>query len=162
MRKLLFVSLALNAVVLVLIAWVAMGPGQRTIVRAFLEGHHARQISAFEALPIAPDDVVFLGDSITEAGPWEELFPGIRVRNRGIGGDTTGGVLRRLEQVTSGGPAKVFLLIGTNDLGRGASEAEIVAGWLYFDGDVADLAQTFECSEAKVRAALALFERFLK
>lgn len=128
MRKLLVVSLALNALVLAFVAWVALGPGQRTIVRAFLEGHNARQISAFEAFPIAPDDVVFLGDSITAGGPWEELFPGIRVRNRGIGGDTTDGVLRRLEQVTSGGPAKVFLLIGTNDLARGASEAEIVAG----------------------------------
>jgi lysophospholipase L1-like esterase len=128
MRKLLVVSLVLNTLVLATVAWIVLGPGQRTLVGAFLEGHRARRISAFEAFPIAPDDVVFLGDSITEGGPWEELFPGIRVRNRGIGGDTTDGVLRRLEQVTSGGPAKVFLLIGTNDLSRGASDAEIVAG----------------------------------
>jgi lysophospholipase L1-like esterase len=36
-------------------------------------------------------------------------------------------VLARLEQITRATPAKVFLLIGTNDLQRGASEAEIVA-----------------------------------
>ncbi len=127
MRKLLVVSLALNLLVGAAAAWILLGPGRTTITRAFLEGHHARRISAFEAFPIAPDDVVFLGDSITEGGPWEELFPGIRARNRGIGGDTTDGVLRRLEQVTNGRPAKLFLMIGTNDLFRGDPEAEIVA-----------------------------------
>jgi len=127
-RKLLVASLVLNTLVLVVVAWLVVGPGQRMLVRRFMEGHQARRLSAFEAFAIAPDDVVFLGDSITEGGPWDELFPGIRARNRGIGGDTTDGVLHRLEQVSSGTPAKVFLLIGTNDLARGASEAEIVAG----------------------------------
>jgi lysophospholipase L1-like esterase len=51
----------------------------------------------------------------------------VRTRNRGIGGDTSDGVLRRLEQVTRAQPAKVFLMIGTNDLYRGTSEDEIVA-----------------------------------
>jgi lysophospholipase L1-like esterase len=126
MRKLLAVSLALNAVVLAAALWF-LGPGRVAVFRAFLEGHQARLVSAFEALPIAPDDIVFLGDSITEGGAWEELFPGIRVRNRGIGGDTAEGVLQRLDQVTDGQPAKLFLMIGTNDLNRGDSEAEIVA-----------------------------------
>jgi lysophospholipase L1-like esterase len=49
------------------------------------------------------------------------------VRNRGIGGDTSDGVLDRLEQITRATPTKVFLLIGTNDLYRGDSEDEIVA-----------------------------------
>jgi lysophospholipase L1-like esterase len=126
-RKLLVVSLALNALVVVAVAWFGFGPGRTAIFRSFLEGHQTRLVSSFEALPIAPDDVVFLGDSITEGGAWEELFPGIRVRNRGIGGDTADGLLRRLEQVTEGQPAKLFLMIGTNDLFRGDSEAEIVA-----------------------------------
>jgi lysophospholipase L1-like esterase len=49
------------------------------------------------------------------------------VRNRGVGGDTSEGVLARLEQVARATPTKVFLLIGTNDLYRGASVGEIVA-----------------------------------
>jgi lysophospholipase L1-like esterase len=126
-RKLLAISLALNALVLAAFAWFALGPGRAALMRTFLEGHQARRVSAFEAFPLVPDDVVFLGDSISEGGPWEELFPGVRTRNRGIGGDTSEGVLRRLEQVTRGTPAKVFLLIGTNDLYRGASEAELVS-----------------------------------
>jgi len=125
-RKLLIVSLALNAIVLALAAWVGLGPGQTYLMDQFLEKHQARLVSAFEAFPLVPDDIVFLGDSITEGGPWEELFPDLPVRNRGVGGDTTEGVLKRLQQVTRAEPSKVFLLIGTNDLFRGVSEDEIV------------------------------------
>jgi lysophospholipase L1-like esterase len=127
LRKLLIVSLALNALVVAALAWFGVGPGRTALMRGFLEKHQSRLVSSFEAFPLVPDDIVFLGDSITEGGPWEELFPDLRVRNRGIGGDTSDGVLARLEQITRATPAKVFLLIGTNDLQRGASEAEIVA-----------------------------------
>lgn len=127
MRKVLFASLALNVLLLGGLAWFGPGPGRLALMRSFLEGHQARLVSSFEAFPLVPDDIVFLGDSITEGGPWEEMFPDLRVRNRGIGGDTSDGVIARLEQVTRATPAKVFLLIGTNDLFRGASEDEIVA-----------------------------------
>jgi lysophospholipase L1-like esterase len=127
LRKLLAISLVLNTLVVGALVWFGFGPGRTMLMRSFLEGHQARRVSAFEAFPLVPDDVVFLGDSITEGGLWEELFPGVRTRNRGIGGDTSDGVLRRLEQVTRAGPTKVFLLIGTNDLFRGASEAEVVS-----------------------------------
>ena len=71
--------------------------------------------------------ILTLGDSITEGGAWDELFPDLPVRNRGIGGDTTSGVLDRLDQVSRGRPAKVFLKIGTNDLSLGVPEAQIAA-----------------------------------
>ena len=63
--------------------------------------------------------LVFLGDSITQG--WKDLlgssFPGLKVANRGISGDTTRGVLFRLpDDVLSLHPAGVVLLIGTNDL----------------------------------------------
>ena len=67
--------------------------------------------------------VVFLGDSITQG--WNErlasAFPGMKVANRGISGDTTRGVLLRLqEDVLALEPRAVVLLIGTNDLEEGA------------------------------------------
>jgi len=127
LRKLLIVSLVLNALVVAALAWFGIGPGRTALMRGFLEKHQSRLVSSFEAFPLVPDDIVFLGDSITEGGPWEELFPDLRVRNRGIGGDTSDGVLERLEQITRATPAKVFLLIGTNDLYRGDSDDEIVA-----------------------------------
>ena len=74
--------------------------------------------------------LVFLGDSITQGwgGGLGAAFPGIKVANRGISGDTTRGVLLRLgEDVLALDPAAVVLLIGTNDLEEGASP-EMVAG----------------------------------
>jgi lysophospholipase L1-like esterase len=63
--------------------------------------------------------VVLLGDSITQG--WGEdfsgYFPGLKIANRGISGDTTRGVLIRLqEDVFAIHPRAVVLLIGTNDL----------------------------------------------
>jgi lysophospholipase L1-like esterase len=73
--------------------------------------------------------VVFLGDSITQGwgGGLGAAFPGVKVANRGIDGDTSRGVLLRLqEDVLSLDPAAVVLLIGTNDLEEGATP-EVVA-----------------------------------
>lgn len=74
--------------------------------------------------------LVFLGDSITQG--WGDqmggAFPGVKVANRGISGDTTRGMLIRLqEDVLSLKPSGVVMLLGTNDLEEGASP-ETVAG----------------------------------
>ena len=74
--------------------------------------------------------VVFLGDSITQ-GWGDDLggsFPGVKVANRGISGDTTRGVLIRLdEDVLSLHPSAVVLLIGTNDLEENAHPEQIAS-----------------------------------
>ena len=71
--------------------------------------------------------VVFLGDSITQG--WHSLanaFPNLRVANRGIGGDTTRGVLYRLkDDVLDLNPKAIVLLIGTNDIGYGAHPEDV-------------------------------------
>ncbi len=74
--------------------------------------------------------LVFLGDSITQG--WGDNigghFTGVKVANRGISGDTTRGVLIRLqEDVLALNPAAVVLLIGTNDLEEQA-DPETIAG----------------------------------
>ncbi|HEV2455796.1 MAG TPA: GDSL-type esterase/lipase family protein, partial [Verrucomicrobiae bacterium] len=73
------------------------------------------------------DGVVFLGDSITELWKTQsQEFPGLKVVNRGISGDTTRGVLYRLDSdVLSLDPRAIVLLIGTNDIGAGADPADI-------------------------------------
>lgn len=74
--------------------------------------------------------VVFLGDSITQmwGGGLGAAFPGVKVANRGISGDTTRGVLIRLQDdVLALDPAAVVLLVGTNDLEEGATPETIVA-----------------------------------
>ena len=120
------VSVFLNLVVLVVGIWAASGGLLSYFVANFIQPGHVRWVTQFEELPVEPGDTVFLGDSITEGGSWHELFPDSDVRNRGIGGDVTTGVLARLDQVTTGKPGQVFLLIGTNDLAFGRAESEIV------------------------------------
>ena len=73
--------------------------------------------------------VVFLGDSITQGwGEPGKYFPKYRCANRGISGDTTRGILYRLqEDVLALHPAAVVLLIGTNDIGIGADPADVAA-----------------------------------
>ncbi len=60
-------------------------------------------------------DVVMIGDSITDGAEWGEMFPGIHVANRGIDGDTTDGVLQRMDGILSVQARKAFIMIGIND-----------------------------------------------
>jgi lysophospholipase L1-like esterase len=74
--------------------------------------------------------LVFLGDSITQG--WGDNFrghfKGVKVANRGISGDTTRGVLIRLqEDVLSLNPKGVVILIGTTDLEEKATP-EVISG----------------------------------
>lgn len=70
---------------------------------------------ALAGLVGTPGYVLFIGDSITEGGPWQELFPERQTINQGIGWDTSEDLLDRLNE-SIGSPSVVSLLIGTNDL----------------------------------------------
>ena len=107
-------------------------PGAGPIRRAewFQKIWSERHAAWASRTPADQGAIVFLGDSITQS--WGDnigsMFPGVKVANRGIGGDTTRGVLIRLqEDVIALNPRGVVLLIGTNDLEDGA-EPETAAG----------------------------------
>lgn len=80
----------------------------------------------FLKLPDTRDEIIFLGDSITDGGNWTEMFADLRVKNRGISGDVTAGVLARLDEVTQSQPLKIFLMIGINDLADGIKPEKVV------------------------------------
>jgi lysophospholipase L1-like esterase len=84
----------------------------------FIPEHYPQRIAKFQSEPIVTGRIIFLGNSITEIGPWAKLTGDTTVVNRGIGGDITYGVLKRLDDVIARRPAKVFLLIGINDIGK--------------------------------------------
>lgn len=83
----------------------------------------------FERLPNASDEIIWLGDSITDGNQWAELFGNPRMKNRGISGDKTDGVLYRLDEVTESKPAKVFIMIGVNDLAVDRSVDYVLANY---------------------------------
>lgn len=85
-----------------------------------------QRATLFEELPVTSSDIIFLGNSITNGGEWAELFDNPHVKNRGISGDVCMGVYDRLDAILKGSPAKIFLLIGINDVDRGASADTIV------------------------------------
>ena len=79
------------------------------------------KVDAFKAYNqyVVKGGSVFVGDSITQDFNVYEYFPGHNVYNRGIGGDTSEGVLTRLnESIFDLAPNQVFLQIGTNDFCR--------------------------------------------
>lgn len=92
---------------------------------SFRSTYYEQRRTLFESLPDGKKEIIFLGNSITDGGEWSEMFQNKRVKNRGISGDITEGVLFRLGEVTKSKPAKVFLLIGINDLARGMSKETV-------------------------------------
>jgi lysophospholipase L1-like esterase len=79
--------------------------------------HYRDRIKVFKSEPLNFGDIVFIGNSITEKGrDWSGKFGTVEVRNRGIAGDQTDGVLKRLNEIVYFKPKAVFILIGINDL----------------------------------------------
>ncbi|MBF2007908.1 MAG: G-D-S-L family lipolytic protein [Chlorogloeopsis fritschii C42_A2020_084] len=72
--------------------------------------------SQYELLPQTESEIIMLGDSITDEGEWIELLGNIKVKNRGISGDTTERILYRLSTIIASQPKQIFLMIGINDL----------------------------------------------
>ncbi|MEP7144512.1 MAG: family 20 glycosylhydrolase [Ferruginibacter sp.] len=88
--------------------------------------YYHQRVTLFKLLPKTKDDIVFIGNSITDGGEWDELFSDPAIKNRGISGDISAGVLARMGEVAKGKPAKVFLMIGINDLAGGISTDSII------------------------------------
>lgn len=89
----------------------------------FQEADEAR----FRKLPSRHGEVIFAGDSLVAAGPWPDLFG--TIHGRGIGGETTSGLLRRLDEITEDKPRRLVLLIGANDLAAAATPTRVLANY---------------------------------
>lgn len=92
-------------------------------------GSYEQKIGLFKSYVNSPKDVIFLGNSITDQVDWNELLQLPEARNRGISGDITFGVLERLDEVIEGRPAKVFILIGINDISRNIPDSVILGNY---------------------------------
>jgi lysophospholipase L1-like esterase len=78
--------------------------------------NHIKSRTAFFQQSHSRATVIMLGDSITEfGGDWSELLD-IPALNRGIAGDTTEGMLSRLDEVIERKPKIVVVMVGINDV----------------------------------------------
>ena len=84
-------------------------------IRPLVAAAARKRLRSFKAEEPTDGRVLFLGDSITHWGMWDELFPELATLNRGTNGDTTEDILARLDEALQN-PVAVSLLIGTNDL----------------------------------------------
>lgn len=63
-------------------------------------------------------DIVFFGNSITHGGKFDQAFTDMKVCNLGYPSDDLAGMRKRISQVVALHPRKVFIMGGTNNLGR--------------------------------------------
>lgn len=79
--------------------------------------NYPKMIKSFKAAPLQLHDIVFVGNSITSKGRnWGERLNNKAIKNRGIAGDVTDGVIARLGEINYVKPTAVFIEIGINDL----------------------------------------------
>lgn len=82
---------------------------------------------SFKGLPVSSDAIVFYGNSITNMHEWWEAFGcDRRMINRGNSGANSQELIDNLESVIDGKPAKLFLMIGTNDISNGTPYQTVV------------------------------------
>lgn len=98
--------------------------------------HYGSQLTKFQLENKLSANIIFVGNSIIEGGNWRAMLKDSSVLNRGISGDNTYGVLNRLEEITRHQPAKLFLLIGINDLSKGAPKAIVMQNIFSIVGQV--------------------------
>src|SRR6185437_2070544 len=88
--------------------------------------YYLQKASFASSLPDTKNDIVFIGNSITDGAVWSELFGDVHVKSRGFSGDVTSGLIKRFPDIVRRKPAKIFMMIGTNDLARGISPDSVV------------------------------------
>lgn len=95
-------------------------------IQVAAETYYFHQTSLFQILPKSQTEIIFLGDSITDECEWAELLENSKIKNRGISGDTTKGILHRLNDVVKFQPAQIFIMVGINNFIHYDSSIEII------------------------------------
>ena len=105
-------------------AWIVVAALQETSPRTPF-GRFSFPAGASKPAESSP--LLFLGDSITAAGPWVGAFPGRAVVNAGIPGNTSRDLLERLDALPTLHQPTVVLMAGINDILRGEEPAPVAA-----------------------------------
>jgi len=90
---------------------------------------YTQRLAQFEKMPVSRGAIVFVGNSLTEAGRWSDIIGQKGVLNRGISGDISYGVVARMDEILRHKPKKIFLMIGVNDLKREVPTENIIQNY---------------------------------
>lgn len=125
MKKALTISILLNIILFLLGGYLIHKKGGLDYLESKLDNkqsgfcsYYTAKRQFFENMPNDTNEIIFLGNSISEGCDWSELLRTPYIKNRGINGDNIEGVINRIDEVIESNPEKIFLLIGINDLGR--------------------------------------------
>ncbi|GBF78788.1 GDSL-type esterase/lipase family protein [Aphanothece sacrum] len=83
---------------------------------SYQTSYYTAKNKIFKQLPNSDQEIILVGDSLTDQGEWSEILQNYNVINRGISGDTTDGILNRIDEIIDAKPRKLFIMIGTNDI----------------------------------------------
>lgn len=83
-----------------------------------IEKDYKNKVEIFKKAVYEPGSIIFIGDSMISHWQINNYLKNDNIVNWGIGGDTTIGVLDRLELVIKLNPSVVVVSIGSNDLIR--------------------------------------------
>jgi lysophospholipase L1-like esterase len=129
------ISLFLVLILVILVALVyprlyqrAIKTGEDRFLKFLLQNGFKQRVEDFATLNqvVEPGGIVFVGDSITQEFHLHEYFPNLPIYNRGIGGDTTAGLLTRMdESIFALKPSTIVLQMGTNDFPVSGLEADV-------------------------------------
>lgn len=123
----LFIIAILAALVVILLLRPAQQPDNRTDLQKYYDSKC--QSYSVQNVNLAKGQIVFIGDSITDLYILDDHYADLPLAcyNRGIGGDTTSGVLDRLQvSLYDLAPSAVVLMIGTNDINGCLEEEDIL------------------------------------
>ena len=97
---------------------------------AYENTYYLSKVSLFKVLKNNKNaKIMMLGDSITDRGLWGELTQRDDIVNRGINGDTTEGLLHRLDALNPH-IQKAYIMIGVNDILMGKKISEIFSNYV--------------------------------
>ncbi|HHA9386420.1 TPA: SGNH/GDSL hydrolase family protein [Streptococcus pneumoniae] len=108
-------------------------------------------------ISVVEPNILFIGDSIVEYYPLQELFGTSKmIVNRGIRGYQTGLLLENLDAHLYGGAVdKIFLLIGTNDIGKDVPVNEALNN---LEAIIQSVARDYPLTEIKLLSILPVNE----
>lgn len=116
MKKLFYLSISINVLLVAffIAKRVYYSNSGKIDWHTIADNNDAEKTKLFASFRITKNDVVFIGNSLTEAFPVSEFF---HARNRGISGNTILHLIKRIDQVIASRPRKLFIEIGINENG---------------------------------------------